>query len=422
MKLTNKKVIYTITVIALCLTSLFAEKTSLLRKKREDAPPDGKFEERRKDMSCPDTINMKTKTATPRKPDVDQLPSEVQKDKAVIDLAIQQTSAARKVFYNLPKPAKDLFTKAATNYKKFYDFMNSKKLSIFELLGKDQRQTMSNGTWRDFNHIKRDIFPDITPEKFHADVVEKIIKGAALPRDYLGFIGYLGDIAASLQDVNNKDKKDDGLVKLTDALTEYFGGKALTELSQKYFKALSPDGFYDNKGKKKSVERMTCAGPDAKDPTKLNMKALPRTGVLNVGKTVDLVIAKGKKPEELLPSIGWPWQTLPKEVIATCPTEPWAGHVSGSFYELAFMLELLDREKPATPVAVSADKKKLYCRIAASFLIATGMHTAYEVRYPMEKYISGDLSVKVLGLDDLKNPKLCKGATEYVVGEINQLK
>lgn len=427
MKLTNMKVIFIISVFALCLTSLYAGKNSLLRKrenadgKADEKKVDGKFEIRRKDKSCTEIILAKKPIKVgPRNVDLDQLPSEVQTDKAVKDLAMRQTSASKKVFYTLPKPVKDLFTKAAVSYKKFYAFMTTKKLDIFELLGGEQRQTSSNGTWREFNHIKRDIFPDITPAKFHEEVIDRIVKGTALPRDYFGFVGYLGDIIATLQDVKNKGKKEEGLVKLANAMTEYFGDK-LTKLSNDYFNAFSPDGFYENKGKKKSVERQTCAGPDPKDPTKLDLKTLPRNGVLNVGKTVDLVIAKGKKPEQLLPSIGWQWQTLPKEVIDSCPTEPWAGHVSGSFYELAFMFELLERENPTDTALPTTEKKKLYCRVAASFLIATGMHTALEVRHPMEKYIKGDIEIKKIGLDEIKADPICKGATDYVVGEINEL-
>jgi len=121
----------------------------------------------------------------------------------------------------------------------------------------------------------------------------------------------------------------------------------------------------------------------------------------------DKDIAKDKQ----LPPIGWFWQLVPKKLVDKCADEPWAGHFSGSLYELILMIQTFNKE--AKP---NSDQKKMYAGIASSFLIATGMHTAVEVVYVVKNYLGTE--VKPPSKDKLAET-VCSGATTYMSGIIS---
>lgn len=142
-----------------------------------------------------------------------------------------------------------------------------------------------------------------------------------------------------------------------------------------------------------------------------------RAGVLNFGEKIDTNI--GVADSLKIGKISWPWQTVPKSLVDACPDEPWAGHYSGSLYELILMLEIFDRNPSSvkTPVPLSLEKKKTYAAIAASFLVATGMHSAVELTYVIKNYL--DASDKPGKIDE--KPKVCNGASLYIADLINSV-
>lgn len=240
-----------------------------------------------------------------------------------------------------------------------------------------------------------------------------------LPRDYLGFLGLLGDIGACLQDVINRNLDinnpgDKPKFGIKDALISFFGDDLLNK-SKAFYTKYSPDSYYDIKtdpGKRsKKGDRKTCTASGK------------RSGVMDVGTIVDEtikvnnVIVSNLNKASQLPGVSWPWQTVRKSLIDFCPKEPWAGHFSGSLYELILMLEIFDRESPTADTEPSSDKKKTYSAIASAFLIATGMHSAVEVVY-VDKLYTGAASLTPDKI--LNNVEVCKDATIFVSSLITE--
>ncbi len=123
--------------------------------------------------------------------------------------------------------------------------------------------------------------------------------------------------------------------------------------------------------------------------------------------------------DKKLPELGWPWQTVPKKFIEEhCATEPWAGHFSGSLYELILMLELFDRADPKKDDSekLPKEKKNLYAGVASSFLIGTGMHSAVEVVYVDKLYTGTSLKP-----EQVLNKEVLSDATKVVAGIITGL-
>ncbi len=185
--------------------------------------------------------------------------------------------------------------------------------------------------------------------------------------------------------------------------------------SKAFYTKYSPDSYYDIKtdpGKRsKKGDRKTCTASGK------------RSGVMDVGTIVDEtikvnnVIVSNLNKASQLPGVSWPWQTVRKSLIDFCPKEPWAGHFSGSLYELILMLEIFDRESPTADTEPSSDKKKTYSAIASAFLIATGMHSAVEVVY-VDKLYTGAASLTPDKI--LNNVEVCKDATIFVSSLITE--
>lgn len=383
------------------------------------------------------------KTRGEKLADPNVFPAEYQTSEEVKKNVMIQSRAARELFYNPPKSVLDTLKNVASNYSKFL-LANSKSKTggILETLGSENRQTGGAGTWQVFEAVK--LLLGDQPEKvFHSDVIARIIKGSdVLPRDHYGFIGYLGDIGAQLQDnINRVNKQNKVNGKVTEMLKSYFG-EELEGKSTDYYAKFSPDKYFDKKDeanskdwerhRSKQGDRKTCFDKQntskSTDSTKIK-KHMPqrmdsRTGLFNMGREADALITVGSekasklKDEKKLPAIGWPWQTIIKRLIDFCPNEPWAGHFSGSLYELILMLELFDRTDPKSTTEPSLEKKNIYAGIASAFLLATGMHSAVEVVY-VDKLYTG---LAQLTADKILSSSVCSDATKVVTKIIKDLK
>ena len=133
---------------------------------------------------------------------------------------------------------------------------------------------------------------------------------------------------------------------------------------------------------------------------------------MNVGEAVDTEL--NLKANEKLPLISWPWQTVPKKLVTFCPEEPWAGHFSGSLYELILMIELFDRADPKTETQANENKKKIYAGTASAFLVSTGMHSAVELVYVVKNYLG-----VTINKSDILSESVCKDASKYIAGIIS---
>lgn len=428
MKFTNKVAICLLIVVISSVCDINASKVSRVLKKAEKA---------KKDPICTTVVTIKDKKPVmdkgENKNDYDVFPMEGQTGETVTKNTMTQSKAARGLLYKPSAAVKEYLKKAATNYSKFYS--SKKEIDVYDALGKEERQTNRSGTWQVYYSILKLLGmkkKDFSKKDFHEDAIGRIKLGKedATAVDYLGFLGLLGDIGSKVQDyVNREDKrkKDSSEEKVTNLLFEYFGKEDLTAKSQDFYAKYSPDSFFDkgdpfnNKKpedwvnhRKKKTDRKTCF--DATN-TKDAQRKDQRFGLMNSGNEVDALIdakdgkASALPAEKKLPGIGWPWQTIPKNLIDFCPDEPWAGHFSGSLYELILMFELLDRDDPKAKVEPDSAKKKLFAGIASAFLIATGMHSAVEVVY-VDKLYTGAAALtpdKILSKEDV-----CTNASDYV--------
>lgn len=241
--------------------------------------------------------------------------------------ATTQTKAARKMFYKPKALALELITLAAKNVIAAYN----KDPSGFKTFAtsKLQRQTTFRGTLQTYFAAVAGNISKISDLNL-PQALEKLIPAMTKPNaiDILAFLGWMGDMAAAITDTYGRI---DGAKPEQKAFGEFMKKivKNLDTQAKTLYDQYSPDKFYSGN---KKTERKTCA-----DGSNATMKLAPRAGVMDTGLDVD----KDLKPEKALPTISWPWQTVPVDLPDKfCKTEPWAGHVSGSFYELVFMLQV----------------------------------------------------------------------------------
>jgi hypothetical protein len=363
-----------------------------------------------------------------------------QKSPNAHDNAVLQTKAARNFYYmETNTDASEVLKNVAKNFK---DFLKNNVEELAGIVDPDNnvsRQATENGTWDHWDVVFREVLQDkinfkvtdvtnssedkanlkvkeykqFLTNKFAQTVLTEIesFKTGTNPKSLLGFLGLVGDIGAAVQDVIARGKNLTEITKVKEAMISFFGN--FTELSKDWYDKYCPDKYYDvPNGRGKQKERAICS----RNKTHTELILEPRAGVLNVGAEVDteLKITAEKK----LPHIGWPWQTVPKTLVDYCPDEPWAGHFSGSLYELIFMLELFDKREPNIQnlknLSTPKVKKKIYAAIASSFLVATGMHSAVEIVYVVKKYLDEDVGTDVMNYD-----KVCKGASKYIADLIN---
>lgn len=172
----------------------------------------------------------------------------------------------------------------------------------------------------------------------------------------------------------------------------------------------------------KSKERLNCSYKVANEKggfkAKTKMKA--RYGIMGLGKEVDKTV--NIKSVEL----HWPWQTIPKYLQDAYPTEPFAGHMSGSIGESIFVLILSfwksKSEKFPSNIKTKLqtikgtfevfnlynknvknefirDTRKSICALSAAYLASGGYHTAAELM-PTIKVVLGEIDKEFLESDD----------------------
>lgn len=396
-------------------------------------------------------------------------PEDYQKGAQVLENAKLQTTAARKFYYLLPNNGKasQVLKNVAANFRKFLKGSEENLARIVNPAHNVSRQSQENGTWGHFDSIVRDVLTPIVSKgktltdqqlkdkldslvteyktfltgKFTTTVLTEIetFNSGTNSKSLLGFIGLIGDIGAAVQDVIGKKKNhetnDKEIIAVKKGMIDYFGD--FSSKSLEYYDKYAPDKYYDVKdGRGKQKERATCTiNGQNKEENKSG-----RAGVLNLGETVDQQITdpswkrkekkivEGKEKEievtnlpndKIIPKIGWPWQTVPKTLVDYCPDEPWAGHFSGSLYELILMLELFDRRADAIKQSriPSPEEKKIYAAIASSFLVATGMHSAVEIVYVVKRYLA-----EPVGENVMDKQKVCQGASRYIVNLIDSVR
>lgn len=363
--------------------------------------------------------------------------------------ALTQTIAARTFFYlafddnrlktNFANLAKSLYLIAFNDDKNISTVTNLLNLILDSKINRqiiDKKDNKHSTLSRLFNtlqqrfkeKLKKELDLELNVQKITKEQYEQKIKAEIQPFDvlkhllknvstkaentrpieFLGFIGLLGDIGAVIQDHFNREKfTQPPQSQLIATFVEKFPN--LETISNNFYKLYSPDKYYESETEKRSkkAERGFCVNNNKE------MVLEPRSGILNLGEQADKKIKLTfKKP---IGPISWPWQTVPKKLIDRCGTEPWAGHFSGSLYELILMQELLGRESLNLEIDnIDDEKRKLYFATASSFLIATGMHSASEVNWVGKMYLNqGTKGPKAISYDEFMN-NYCSSSTEDV--------
>jgi hypothetical protein len=297
--------------------------------------------------------------------------------------ALKQTTAARKLFYSPKEEYLALVKTAALNLINLYESSQGNK-DIFRKFIESglQRQTSPTATAQELfraAYASKISKPD-PKEMIGLALTElmKNMKASPKPSDILAFLGLCGDFGAAIFDVlgGRKKRENAAKVEFAEFFKKSFPDVEKTIMSK--WENYSPDKYYNNDKppQDKGKERFICAA----DPSKPGMKFDVRSGVMNTGSEADGTLKAGPNA---LPQIGWPWQTVPDKLKKYCDKEPWAGHFSGSFYELVFMLEFFGSIK-GKDIPKEIDKKVTDKAIAwsSAFLIATGMHSSIEVAFP----------------------------------------
>jgi hypothetical protein len=328
--------------------------------------------------------------------------------------ALKQTTAARKFFYSPKDDYLAFIKKAALNLISYYESSpENKKAFIAFINTKEQRQTSDGASAQELFKSAQILAKNDQPvNEMALSLLMTNMKKSPKPSDVLAFLGLCGDFAAATFDVLGGRKETAPNKKLiADIFEKNF--KGIGEVIMLKYKLFSPDSYYNDEGKtqSKTKERLFCSNK----PDSGVMKLDPRSGVMDTGAQADSALKAG---QNALPKISWPWQTADKKLITFCSKEPWAGHFSGSFYELVSILELFGsyEGKPNfdvkwKPTEDVTDKAIAW---ASAFLIATGMHSSIEVAFPAMKMKKGSLNKIALDNKDLQKT-LCEGSTNYTV-------
>jgi hypothetical protein len=375
-------------------------------------------------QTCKDVFNKESKTAVDISTVAQFYPAdEAQEAKAN---AIKQTMAARKLFYSPNEKYLAIVKKAALNLINLYNASPENKDNFRKFIESDeQRQTKDSASAQE---LLKAAYSSRIISKLDKEKDKKDLAGLALlelmnnmktspkPTDILSFLGLCGDFAASIFDAfGGRQDKTPAKVELAQFFLKNYPD--LKELVMTRYKSFSPDNYYNGSGQDKTTERYNCA----EAPTKMVKKSVVRSGVLDTGAEVDATL---KATQNSLPKLGWPWQTVPNKLKKYCSKEPWAGHFSGSFYELAFMLEFfatLDKNKPK----LNSDAKTPAIAWASAFLIATGMHSSIEVAFPAMLMLEKIKDTKIVVEIDKDNKQkealealqknLCDSSTQFTV-------
>ena len=352
--------------------------------------------------------------------------------------ATNQAKASRKFYLSPNAAAKKVLQDAAKGLQAFIQANSGSDSKIISI----NRQIDQDGSLSSYYRSLQEIVnteldaggetaSDLNVEWIVNHVIATVVGDKATSNDYVGFVSLIGDIGATVQDRYGREKTQDKMSPQEWTMAETMGNhnvilgkstiKKLSEYSKTVYAYGSPDNFYDIKTDKnkrgKQAERATCM----KDNEKLS---LTRASIFDKGEAADQLIvaeaAKNPAKKDLIakmrkiPKIAWPLQTVPKSIIDKCKDEPFAGHFSGSLYEVLLMLDVLTGANPL-PEAKGTDDRKAKAAIAAAALIATGFHSAVEINFVIRRY---------LGIKELTNPKQiiidstdewCKDASKEII-------
>lgn len=289
--------------------------------------------------------------------------------------ALKQNTSARKLIYKPGKKVKEILKNSATYLLETLETFNEEVKKLIYMAdisdGGVNRQVDFGGSLSTLAATN----PSLTGKQGVTDMLKAHKAGTATVIQTIGFVSFLGDIGAQVNDCFARNKTADKIVKVATEVKEKFPTfDVKVKMNEETFKARKVDTFYPNKSK----ERFTCMVMDGE---KCDLYSHPRSGVLNQGSVAD---DKMGYNGEKIPTILWPLQTILKTTVASCPKEPWAGLYSGSINELLFMLDLLTKSDPND--TKGADRRAK-AAIASALLIATGFHSAIEVVHVVKLYL-----------------------------------
>lgn len=345
--------------------------------------------------------------------------------------AVDQMSASRSLLNTPGKANRDIIWKIAAILDNI-DFTDKKLAELLSI--KDFNRQASKDEKKQTTY-----FGSLLQQVKTIKEIYNSPKGSIL--DYAGLLSTVGDIGAVIGDYTdfffekNGKKKDDAnqperlkFIKLfmkglkthtnvsnTEEATEQ-ELKDLFDVSNEVRDVLAGYRLAPNKSK----ERLNCSykGKDdtGADIAKTRMEA--RYGIMGLGQEVDKTLG--------IPSVelNWPWQTVPTYLQAAYPTEPFAGHISGSIGESIFVLilsywkskKLPDQTKAQTIKGTFeqfnlynkevkdkfvSDTRKSICALSAAYLASGGYHTAAELM-PTIKVVLGEVSKDLLKSKDAK--------------------
>lgn len=314
--------------------------------------------------------------------------------------ALTQNLSARKLMYNPGKKVKEILKNSAAYLS---DSWASFSPEVEKLLIDAEQSDKGVNRQVDFGGSLGVLatHAGLTSSQAIKDMLAAHKAGTATVIQTVGYISFLGDIGAQVNDCfargKNDPKKHSKLIAIANDVKKVFTTFDVeAKMKEDSFVQRKVDTFYSNKPN----ERLTCM---VKDGDKCKWYQLPRSGVLNKGKAADEKM--GHKGESI-PEILWPLQTVKATTVNECKDEPWAGLYSGSINELLFMLDLLTKSDPND--TKGADRRAK-AAIASALLIATGFHSAVEVVHVVKLYLGEKSTIPS-----------CAGSTEYISALIDE--
>lgn len=392
------KYIFTITVLTLMSSILIVDCSSLSRKIKSKSALNTKA------AICAFVKFGKTGKVEAIDNDKAVFPQDFQKGKA-LENAKKQMTAAREVFYKPGPKIKALIKSLAEALASIIvgeEKDSAEFMSLISTYGTDANRQISNSNNPEDNSVGSWFVANFTPGVSIQDFIKNqfaILKehqNLATPVDIIGFLGLIGDVAACTQDVYGRKDKDKTKVAIANIIKNKKFVSNLETISEAAYKNGSPDIFYPHPDLKKEpdnalykkglkpLERATCM-------KNLNGDKLTpvRSGLFDLGAEVDAAMKIDEKIK--IPFIQWPLQTVPKKLIDSCKDEAWAGHFSGSAYELLHIFDVLTKKDSTAEVKAGDDDRRTKAALASAFLIATGFHSAVEINYSMQNYYNGKI-------------------------------
>jgi len=349
---------------------------------------------------------------------------------ALVEKATTQTTAARKLLYNPGDTAKAELKRAAEKMEDLIQFMDA---------GKTFKQGWNQAINKKFNRQlgTQQISSDATKTTI-LEIVARIKLGKGTGKDHAALIALIGDVGTAVGDLGSGKSVDIDQKKVIDVETDKDKKKKLQDKKDEFdaftmaykrmysccipeetlrkdetLKALANGIYQERSG---DAQTGGCK-KQQRDDIKVNgeKKMDPRGGVFECNIEHQIDIALGIKKENVekdaIPLVKWPWQTVSKAVMDSCPAEPWAGHYSGSVVEILMIFDLFNyiskadshdahplasydytqADFPVKPVydskRMNSASRRARAALASAYLISNGMHSANEVAFSVKLYL-----------------------------------